>query len=191
MKKIVTGTIAGAAGIALLLGGAGSFALWNAQASSAAAQISSGTLTMTADPDGTWTDMTETPNGPRNTPLSPATARMVPGNTYQFTQTMTVTAAGDDLKGVITYDPRSAVSGDADLLSQVQGAVTLSSDSASLVKSQTADNTYVLEPAAGTTTVKATYTVSLPESATSGQDGTISLAPMTFTLTQTPIGARS
>ena len=32
MNKLVKGSIAGAAGIALLLGGAGTFALWNADA---------------------------------------------------------------------------------------------------------------------------------------------------------------
>ena len=52
MHKIVTGAIAGAAGVALLLGGAGSFALWNASASSAASAVSAGTLSLTANNDG-------------------------------------------------------------------------------------------------------------------------------------------
>src|SRR5205823_6097169 len=79
MHKIVTGAIAGAAGVALLLGGAGTFALWNASASTAASSVSSGSLTLSANNDGVWTDVT---NG-RSATINPASALMVPGNTYQ------------------------------------------------------------------------------------------------------------
>ena len=44
MNKLVKGAVAGAAGIALLLGGAGTFALWNASTNVSTGSISTGTL---------------------------------------------------------------------------------------------------------------------------------------------------
>ncbi|WIE60604.1 alternate-type signal peptide domain-containing protein [Curtobacterium sp. MCLR17_032] len=183
MHKIVTGTIASAAGVALLLGGAGSFALWNASASSAAAAVSSGTLTLTANRDGAWTDLT---NG-RSNPIDPASVLMVPGNTYRFTQTLVVGATGDDLSATLTYAPQS-ITGDADLLAATQKTLDVSSSTAALTK--TADPTvFTVTPSAATSTVLVTFTITLPQSATTGQGGTVDVGALAFTLTQTPIGS--
>jgi alternate signal-mediated exported protein len=183
MHKIVTGTIASAAGVALLLGGAGSFALWNASASSAATAVSSGTLTLTANDDGAWTDIT---NG-RSTPIDPAAVLMVPGNTYRFTQTLVVGATGQDLSAQLTYAPQS-ITGDAGLLAATRKTLEVSSSTASV--QQTDDETvFTVEPSATTSTVLVTFTISLPETATTGQDGTVDVGALAFTLTQTAIGS--
>ena len=182
MNKIVNGAIAGAAGIALLLGGAGSFALWNASASTAATQVSSGTLSLSANSDGVWTDIT---NG-RSAAINPASVLMVPGNTYQFTQTLTVAATGQDLKANLTYASQS-ITGSAPLLAAVTQTLAVTSSSASVVQSQSSANTFVVSPSAATSTVKVVYTIGLPSSATSGQGGTLNLAGIAFTLTQTAI----
>ncbi|ROP65357.1 alternate-type signal peptide domain-containing protein [Curtobacterium sp. PhB115] len=184
MHKIVTGAIAGAAGIALLLGGAGTFALWNASASSAASSVSSGTLTLSANNDGAWKDIT---NG-RNAAINPTTALMVPGNSYQFTQTLNIGATGQDLKANLTYAGGS-ITGDAALLAATDKTLAVSSSSASVVKSSSADNTYVVSPSSTTSTVKVVFTVTLPSTATTGQGGSINLSALTFTLTQTAIGS--
>ncbi|BDZ49350.1 hypothetical protein GCM10025867_15910 [Frondihabitans sucicola] len=183
MNKIITGAIAGAAGIALLLGGAGTFALWNANASSAASSVSSGTLSLSANNDGTWTDIT---NG-RSATINPSTALMVPGNTYQFTQTLTVAATGNDLKANLTYASQS-ITGDAALLAATTKTLAVTSSSASVVASSTA-NTFVVSPSASTSTVKVVFTISLPASATTGQGGTLNIGALAFTLTQTTIGS--
>jgi alternate signal-mediated exported protein len=184
MNKIITGAIAGAAGIALLLGGAGTFALWNANASSAASQVSSGTLSLSANNDGSWLDIT---NG-RSAAINPSTALMVPGNTYQFTQTLTVAATGNDLKANLTYASQS-ITGDAGLLAATTKTLAVTSTSASVVQSTSAANTFVVSPSTATSTVKVVFTITLPAAATTGQGGTLNVGAIAFTLTQTTIGS--
>ncbi|MBT2503580.1 alternate-type signal peptide domain-containing protein [Curtobacterium sp. ISL-83] len=184
MHKILTGTIAGAAGVALLLGGAGTFALWNANASSAASSVASGTLTLSANNDGAWTDIT---NG-HSTPINPSTALMVPGNTYQVTQTLTIGATGQDLKANLTYANQS-ITGDAALLAATTKTLAVTSTSASVVQSPSTANTFVVSPSSATSTVKVVFTIALPSSATTGQGGSINVGALAFTLTQTAIGS--
>ncbi|WP_144714728.1 alternate-type signal peptide domain-containing protein [Curtobacterium pusillum] len=184
MHKIVTGTIAGAAGVALLLGGAGTFALWNASASTAASSVSSGALTLSANNDGAWTDIT---NG-RSTTINPASALMVPGNTYQFTQTLTIGATGQDLKANLTYANQS-ITGDSALLAATTKTLAVTSSSASVVQSTANANTFVVSPSSATSTVKVVFTIALPSSATTGQGGTLNVGALAFTLTQTAIGS--
>ncbi|WP_144763129.1 alternate-type signal peptide domain-containing protein [Curtobacterium sp. 9128] len=183
MHKILTGTIAGAAGVALLLGGAGSFALWNADASSAASSVSSGTLTLTADDDGTWTDVT---NG-RSAAIDPAKTLMVPGNTYRFTQTLTIGATGDDLRATLAYADNS-ITGDPGLLGVLTKHLDVTSSSANVVPSTT-DDTYTVTPSSSLSTVTVTLTVGIPADATTGQGGTVDLSGVAFTLQQTAISS--
>lgn len=183
MNRIVTGAIAGAAAIALLLGGAGTFALWNSSAGANAATVSAGTLSLATAGAGTWTDVT---NG-RNTTVSPASILMVPGNSYQFTQPLTVTATGQDLKAELTYTDAS-ITGDAALLAATTRTLQVSSPNAAITTSPKA-NTFIVSPSATASTVNVVFTVSLPQSATTGQNGTINLSGLTFTLTQTAIGS--
>lgn len=184
MHKIVTGAIAGAAGVALLLGGAGSFALWNASASTAASAVSSGTLSLTANNDGVWTDIT---NG-RSATINPSSVLMVPGNTYQFTQTLTVGATGQDLKANLTYAQQS-ITGDQALIAATTKTLAVTSSSASVVPASGSSNTFVVSPSTATSTVKVVFTIALPSSATTGQGGTVNVGALAFTLTQTAIGS--
>lgn len=182
MHKIMTGTIASAAGIALLLGGAGSFALWNAEASSAATGVRSGTLTLTALDDGAWTDIT---NGRTDT-IDPAKVLMVPGNTYRFTQTLVVGATGKDMRAQLTYAPQS-ITGDQGLIAATTRTLEVTSSSAGLRK--TSDTVFEVTPAEGRSTVRVVFTIALPESATTGQGGSVDVGALAFTLTQTAIGS--
>lgn len=183
MNRIVTGAIAGAAAVLLLLGGAGTFALWNSSANAHAASISSGTLSLASAGAGTWTDTT---NG-RSTTVDPSKILMVPGNSYTFTQPLTVTATGTDLKAELTYTD-SSITGDAGLLAATVRGLQVSSPSANITTSSKA-NTFVVAPSATTSTVNVVFTISLPQSATTGQNGTLDLSGLTFTLTQTAIGS--
>ncbi|PZF58163.1 alternate-type signal peptide domain-containing protein [Curtobacterium sp. MCSS17_008] len=180
MQKIVTGTIAGAAGIALLLGGAGSFALWNDTASVPPATVDSGTLTLSANPDGVWTDIT---NG-RSDVIDISAVRMVPGNLYQFHQTMDVEATGDDLTADLTWAPQS-ITGDDELVAAAEQSLTVASESASL---QPAGRTaWTVTPTEGTSVLDVTYTIGLSSEVTTGKAQSIDLSGLTFTLTQKPI----
>jgi alternate signal-mediated exported protein len=131
MNKLTKAAIAGAAGIALLLGGAGSLALWNTSDTVNAGSINTGTLTMTATA-GTW-----------NT----APSKWVPGDSYEYTASVTVTAVGDHIKGTLSVDP-SSITGDAALIADVAIAMTVTGALPANVTSN-GDGTYNIA-AAGT-----------------------------------------
>jgi alternate signal-mediated exported protein len=93
MNKLVKGSIAGAAGIALLLGGAGTLAYWNSSADLAAATINSGTLTISAGDLHAFF-----PNGDE----LDANSRIVPGDRITIEQDVTIDATGDNLFAKLT-----------------------------------------------------------------------------------------
>src|SRR4051812_5239895 len=105
MNKLVKGAIAGAAGIVLLMGGAGSLAYWNDSANAGPASgsntITAGTLTITAANAGTWTKGMYNNAGTQTvapaTIASLAAVKVVPGNKLVYTQNFNVVGTGDDL----------------------------------------------------------------------------------------------
>ena len=100
---MIKGSIAGAAGVALLLGGAGTFALWNDTAAVAGADITAGTLTVDAA-DGTWAD--------QYGEIDIASYLIVPGDTLTYESVITVDAQGDNIKAKLSVDNASIVSSD-------------------------------------------------------------------------------
>src|SRR5688572_11261565 len=110
MNKLVKGAIAGTAGIALLMGGAGSLALWNDSANITDASVTSATLRIAAT-NGTWTG-------------SPTL--MAPGQTASYQATVTITSKGSNLLSRLSVDPAS-ITGDADLKGALVTDVVLSS----------------------------------------------------------------
>jgi alternate signal-mediated exported protein len=171
MNKLVKGAVAGAAGIALLIGGAGTFALWNSTATVSAGSISAGTLSLTANADGVWKNGTN--------PIDPATYKMIPGTTLVFTQTLAINATGDGLTAGLTS---SGMTGSGALDAAVTKTLAITSTSSNVT---VAGNTITVVSAATPATVKVTYTVTLPSGATTGQGGTLNLSALTFTLAQT------
>lgn len=101
MNKLIKGSIAGAAGVALLLGGAGTFALWNSEADIDAATITAGTLTV-ATSNGVWTDQTSATNA-----IDITDYEIVPGDTLTYTTEVLVNAIGDNLNATLSVDQRS------------------------------------------------------------------------------------
>ena len=180
-NKLIKGAIACAAGIALLLGGAGTFALWNSSAAAGAGHITTGTLSLEADAAGTWTNITT------GTPAAIADIdafRMVPGNVLQFTQTLTVNATGDDLTADLTYDPLS-ITGTSALTSALVSTLTATASGAGITAA--GPNAYTVTPSTSSATVTVVLTVELPDAVTAGQGGTINFGGLTFTLTQRAI----
>jgi len=94
MNKLTKSAIAGAAGIALLLGGAGSLAYWNSSATVGASTINAGTLTVAASGSATTTYTTG----------GGAVSLIVPGDSVTVTQALTISATGDHLKAKLTID---------------------------------------------------------------------------------------
>ena len=169
MNKLVKGSIAGAAGIALLLGGAGTFALWNSTVSVPAQSIAAGNLELTANTAGVWTK--------DGVAINPTTYRIIPGTTLEYNQTLTVNAVGDGLKANLTYSGLTATGGLDPLITKTL-AVTSASTNATV-------NGTTIAFTPGTAKVNVKITVSFPQSATAGQNQTLNLNAVNFTLTQT------
>lgn len=107
MKKVTKAALAAAAAGALLLGGAGTFALWNDTVDVNAGTVTTGHLLLTTDADsGTWVDSSP---GATDTVFEPATDFLVPGDVVTFTQTVTVDASGKNLKGTFNVGTVGAV----------------------------------------------------------------------------------
>jgi len=96
MNKLAKGAIAGAAGVALLLGGAGTFAYWNSSVGVAGGTVTAGDLKVVDDgTPGVWKDH----NG--NT-INIATYKIVPDETITYTDDLNVTALGNNLTASLT-----------------------------------------------------------------------------------------
>lgn len=98
MNKLLKGSIAGAAGVALLLGGAGTFALWNAEAPIQGGTITAGTLEVLAG-EGVWADQFGA--------VEIGEYLIVPGDTLTYKTSVSVEAAGDNLKAVLSVEDRT------------------------------------------------------------------------------------
>ncbi|MFC4395148.1 MULTISPECIES: alternate-type signal peptide domain-containing protein [Micrococcaceae] len=93
-STLIKGTAAIAVGAALLLGGGGTLAAWNQDASANAGQIVAGDLGVTAVP-GVWTDASKQE-------IKDITKyRVVPGDKLTFTQTLSVKLRGDKMAAQI------------------------------------------------------------------------------------------
>jgi alternate signal-mediated exported protein len=89
MNKNVKGGIALGAGLLLLIGGGGTFALWNATSEADAGTINTGHLTAAAF-TGSWEDAS-------GATFTPGTDFAVPGDELTYTATSAVSAEGTNL----------------------------------------------------------------------------------------------
>ncbi|TFB47230.1 alternate-type signal peptide domain-containing protein [Cryobacterium tagatosivorans] len=183
MNKLLVGAIAGAAGVALLLGGAGTFALWNDSAAVAGGTIVAGSLDVTPTvAAGSWTV-----NGVAQGTLSGFKA--VPGDVLAYTKTMNVTASGDNLLATLTLDPASispTVALDAEdlaLTSYLTSTATIAATATGAGISGTSPSYSVN---AGTSVVTVTVTLTFPSGAgNDAQLGSVKLNDLNVTLNQT------
>lgn len=209
MNKLVKGSIAGGLGVVLLLGGAGTLALWNQSALVAGGSVTSGVLTLKADSAAaTWTDISpELASGGVSIP-NIANYRIVPGDTIKFTQTVKVVATGTNLKAKLNYDPTTIVlptaTGTAqqiadtnainqalkDNLTVVVGAVqtapTVVAPATTVITPSGTANEWLVSPTVSETTVTVTATITFPTAVTGvvAQAGTVDLTKLGFKLTQ-------
>jgi alternate signal-mediated exported protein len=204
MNKLVKGSIAGAAGIILLMGGAGSLAYWNDSAAAGPAggtSITAGTLTITAVNAGTWTKGMYNNAGTQT--VAPAavanlaTVRVVPGNRLVYTQAFNVVGTGDDLfftigstAGAVTASGGGANQALADVINgSGLTAFTVSSVSGgTVVPSGVTAGVYKVSSNAGTpSTITVTWTINIPFGAVvdnTTKTGVVSLTQGAITLTQ-------
>ena len=91
MNKLTRGAIAAGVGVVLLLGGAGTFALWSDTATLSGSTITAGELKFGTVGSPQWTNVT---NGGNTAIADISTFRIVPGNSVRLTQTVQITATG-------------------------------------------------------------------------------------------------
>jgi len=178
MNKLMKGAVAGAAGIALLLGGAGTFAVWNATASIEGATIKSGNLAITANSAGVWQD--------GSTPVDLATYKIIPGKVLTYTQTLDVVADGNDLTATLT---NNGVTTSSNTITGLTTSMKVEKVTGTNLTVGGTNGNSISVTNGGTTAgqVRATITVTFPSAATAGMSGTAVLVAPTFTLTQTTI----
>ncbi len=165
MNKLTKAAIAGAAGIALLLGGAGSLAYWNDSVAMTGAQIDSGSLDVSID-SGSWAG-------------APA-GKWVPGDSATFTGKVKVTAVGTNFKGKLTADTSALTGGN--LLAQALVVNTT-------ITPQAGISAAGVISAPGTYTVDVVVSVSFPFGTAvdnSTQSLGVNLSDIAFNVVQTP-----
>jgi len=176
MNKLVKGSIAGAAGIALLLGGAGTLAYWNDSATlSGAGTVTAGTLDLGTAADGVWT---ATNGSITTTDVDIDGFLIVPGDTLTFTQTIPVSATGNNLRFEVGNN----------IVPAVQSFATVAQN----VVVKDSENAPVTTPTlgAGDYTIEVTVTVTFPFNASptaldnDSQGETIDLSDAKITVTQ-------
>ena len=127
MHKPLKGAIAlGAAGL-LLLGGAGTYALWSDSVTLNGGTVNSGQLEFVGTTPGVWRDVSDgTPSAPI---ANISTFLIVPGDVLTYSLTTTLRAQGENLAATIAADPTS-ITGDAELLADIDltTAVTSAGD---------------------------------------------------------------
>jgi len=176
MNKLTKGLVVGGAGLVLVVGGAGSLALWNDSASVDAGPVGSGEMTIDAT-DGVWSD---------------DITLWVPGDQSVYSTDLTVTLSGDNLTTQLVLDPAS-VTGDADLLAALDVELAVGTITGGGIATPVAgqDNTFTLTSAtptvATTLTIPVTVTVDFPEDSVTGvvaQNQAVDLGGIAFNLTQ-------
>jgi len=173
-KKMTKGSVAIAAGVVLLLGGAGTYALWEVS-QPLDGSVAVGDLNLELG-DGTWTL-----NGA--TVANPESVRIVPGDEVSLEQNLTVTAIGDDLFAQLSVNENEAFI-PADLDEFIDVTFDLDADWAE----GEGNNTYLVEagtePYAATATVTVNFAASTP--GREGVNSTLDLNELEFSLEQLP-----
>ncbi|MDD9206686.1 alternate-type signal peptide domain-containing protein [Georgenia sp. 10Sc9-8] len=181
VNKMTKGAVAVAAGVTLLLGGAGTYAWWSVEQSAAEqGEIQSGDLDLALG-QAAWTL-----NG------DPVTAdvtqvRVVPGDVLVLTQSVTVTAIGDDLASQLSVSETDLTGTDPQLVEALDVEFTLPEETGWATLGE--QNTYAIASSSEAyAPVEATVVITFDE-ATEGQVGTnaaVDLTSVVFSLDQLP-----
>ncbi|MFC8731425.1 alternate-type signal peptide domain-containing protein [Luteimicrobium sp. NPDC057192] len=122
-KSAVKGTVAAAAGVAVLLGGMGTFALWNQSGDIGTGSTGTGHLTAEFPSEMTWQDKTD---GAVHDIANIGSFKMVPGDVLVGTYDIPVSLQGENLSVTGTLDIPSTGMPDG-----VDATVTLTDGTAS------------------------------------------------------------
>lgn len=103
MNRKAKGALAVGAGAILLLGGAGSYALWSVDSDIAGgSNISTGNFALDCGTTGAWADISPTMQG--GTTVNPAVDLMVPGDVWKYSGNCTPTFSGKNMKAQLNVN---------------------------------------------------------------------------------------
>lgn len=175
MNHMMKGAIAGATGIALLMGGFGTYAVWSDSENLAANGVQSGQLNIDTSA-GTYDDDSTAAAGDWS-----ASDKMVPGDVVTYTQEFTIKGDGKNLEGTISYTEPSLTS---TFSPNLDYSVEVTSSSATVT--ETTANNFKFDDEFGTATLTAVVTYELPSSTggTTNQNKAATLPAAAFTITQ-------
>lgn len=178
-KRTRRALFAGAAAVALLTAGGGSFAMWQDTADvSTGATITSGTLDLTPATAGTWTYA-----GTAQTP-----SLIVPGDTLTYTQDVQIDLTGDNLAATLTADLSAlGIPADGNNSTLVNALdATLKVDGA---EGPSFSKTVTSEDEDKTLTVEVTVTFDEATTGQNGQNQQVTLKNLPIVLTQVEVPA--
>jgi alternate signal-mediated exported protein len=176
MNNTLKGALAGTAGIALLMGGFGSYALWSDSEALAPSTVQSGELSIDTAP-GSYDDARTAQVGDWS-----ADAKMVPGDVITYTQSFTVTGSGKNLKGTIALTP-AAMSPNS-FSGNLTRTVEVTDTSSNSVITSTGPRSFSFDAPFGTATLKAVVTYTFNASGVEDQNRAATTPSSTFTISQ-------
>lgn len=184
MNKMLKGAIAGATGITLLVGGFGTYALWNDEADIAGTTVTSGLLDITAVGTRVWKDLSADVT---DTTWDAATDVIVPGDTVEMRQPITIAAEGKNLKADLSVNLTS-MSWTFDANTLQQPVVTFAGVPLQPLSATTFgfrfDTEAEIANLNGTNDLVVTFTMPSTVAGTSGQAEEVSMPDSVLTLTQ-------
>ncbi|GAA1478357.1 hypothetical protein GCM10009623_28030 [Nocardioides aestuarii] len=175
MNKMMKGSVAGATGIALLMGGFGTYALWSDSEQLAQNGVQSGDLTIDTAA-GSYDDA--------NTAAAndwTASDKMVPGDKVTYTQTFTVTGTGKNLRGAIALATQNMSPNGFSTLTR---DVDVISSNASITKVDATHFTFDAPFTSATLTATVTYVLPASTGGTTDQLKSATTPASTFTISQ-------
>lgn len=173
MKNSTKGTLAVGAAVALLAGGAGSLAVWNADATVDGVRVATGDLKLT-DADNCAAQPFKFADGTTYNPGPSGVTRIVPGDVLTKTCTFKITARGQNLSADLTTAGPTRSTNSALSVLTAEGSYTVDGASTSTITSAQNGKDLV-----------AKITIALPASAGNGTQNTgITINGYTVTATQ-------
>jgi len=181
MNNIIKGSIAGATGVALLMGGFGTYAVWTDSEDLASNGVTSGALTIDTDP-GVYDDLGTTGSGNEND--WDEDELMVPGDEVSYTQEFTVTGTGKNLEGTIALATENMTNGfGAGNLTRTVDVTVTDAGTATITKVDATNFSFASPFDTATLTAVVTYTFD-DVSGTTDQGKTATTPASTFTIAQ-------
>ncbi|OZC47093.1 MULTISPECIES: alternate-type signal peptide domain-containing protein [Nocardiaceae] len=179
MNKATKGAIAAGAAAVLLLGGLGSYALWQDERTIAGGEINSGELQFVSNAPGAWTETTSgTAIG-----SDPSGFLIVPGDILTYSSSYTIESAGPNIRATLTADFDEVFADDtSDLAAALDPEITVTGAGGTVTSGQIVPLTLTAGSQVVNVTVKLTFDADTTDLI--AQNESVDLNAMTLTLDQ-------